>query len=90
MDDINLGQLPLPPANAVQATETLFKHEVGTPGGRNGIGDVRDSPTSASALVGSPGTRIEICWQKGCDLQGREHSVALNMTLPNDKIIKDA
>jgi hypothetical protein len=34
-----LGQLPLPPANAVHATKSPVKLEVQPTGGRNGIGN---------------------------------------------------
>ena len=60
MDDPILGQLPLPPANAVQATESRIKSEVRNPGGRNGISNGRESMVSQGELVGSPGTAIKI------------------------------
>jgi len=63
-DDAILGQLPLPPGNAVQATESPIKSEVGNTGGRNGIWTGRDSSASPGELVGSPGMTIKISWRK--------------------------
>jgi len=83
-NDAILGQLPLPPANAVEATESPIKYAVGNTGGSNGIGNGRDSPASPGEHVGSPGTAIQIRWLKGRDLRSREQSVALDPTLPND------
>ena len=83
-NDAILGQLPLTPANGVQATESPIKYEDGNTSGRNGIGNGRDSPASPGELAGNPGTAIKIRWRKGRDLRSREQSVALDLTLPND------
>lgn len=84
MDDAILGQLPPPPANGVQATESLIQHDVAMTGGRNRIGNGGLSLTFAGELVGSQGIVIEICWPKGPDPGGYEHSQAFNSTVPNN------
>jgi hypothetical protein len=84
VDDTILGQLPLLSANAVQATESPVKSEVGFTGGRRGIGNRSDSQPSPEEFVGRPGTAIKIRWRKRCELQSQEQSVALDSTLPNN------
>jgi len=89
-DDAILGQLPLPPGNAVQATERPIKSDVGNPGGGNGIANGRDSLASTAELAGSPGTVIQIHWREKRDIRSRVQIVALNSTLPNDLTVKEA
>jgi hypothetical protein len=83
-DDTILGQLPLPPDNEVQATKRPIKSEVGNTGGRNGIRNGMDSPTSPGEIVENAGTVITIRLWKGCDLRSREQSVTLDLSLPNN------
>jgi len=60
VDDTILGQLPLPPAKAVQASESLIKSGIRNTGGIHSIGNGRDSLASPGELVRNPGLAITI------------------------------
>jgi len=60
-DDVIQGQLPLPPANAVEGTKSPVKHQVRNTNRCNSDGIGRDSPASPVDLVGSQGMGIKIC-----------------------------